>query len=182
MKNKDNRILRRRKRKLSKRLQRKQWPGQSHPIFRAQNIQYEVADRTRAIDCGGIGAFHSLARKTGLIEAIDESLHLLKRHIPYHESDHVLNLAYNTLTGGTCLDDIELHRNDEAYMDALGADRIPDPTTEGDFSRRFSQCDVLALMEAINGVRVKIWRKRLSAQERAEAIIDVDGIARGDHW
>ncbi len=179
MNTKDNRILRRRKRKLSKRLQRKRWPEQSQPMFRAQNIQYEMADRTRAIDCGGIGAFHSLARKTGLIKAIDESLHLLKRHLPYHESDHVLNLAYNTLTGGTCLDDIELHRNDEAYMDALGADRIPDPTTEGDFSRRFRDSDVLALMEAINGVRVKIWRKRLSAEGRAEAIIDVDGIVAG---
>lgn len=176
MKKKDKRILRRRKRKLSKRLERKQWPEQARPMFRAQNIQYEMADRTRAIDCGAIGAFHVLARKAGLIKAIDGSLHLLKRHLPYHESDHVLNLAYNTLSGGTCLDDIELHRNDESYMDALGAERIPDPTTEGDFSRRFAASDVLALMEAVNAVRVRIWRKRLSAKERAEAILDVDGV------
>ena len=179
MNKKDNRILRQRKRKLSKRLERKQWPEQARPMFGAQNIQYEMAERTRAIDCGGIGAFHMLARKSGLIKALDESLHLLKRHLPYHESDHVLNLAYNTLTGGTCLDDIELHRNNESCMDALGAERIPDPTTEGDFSRRFTDSDILALMEAVNRVRVKIWRKRLSAKERAQAILDVDGtIAR----
>jgi hypothetical protein len=79
------------------------------------------------------------------------------------------------LSGGTCLDDIELRRNDETYMDALGADRIPDPTTEGDFSRRFGESDVRALMEAVNAVRVKIWRERLSAKEREQAIIDVDG-------
>lgn len=175
MKKKDNRILRQRKRKLGKRLERKQWPEQARPMFRAQNIQYEMAERTRAIDCGAIGAFHVLGRKTGLIKAIDESLHLLKRHLPYHESDHVLNLAYNTLSGGACLDAIELHRNDESYMDALGAERIPAPTTEGDFSRRFRGSDVLALMEAVNAVRVKIWRKRLSAKEREQAIIDVDG-------
>jgi hypothetical protein len=175
VKKKDNRILRRRKRKLGKRVERKQWPEQADPMFRAQNIQYEMAERTRAIDCGAIGAFHLLARKTGLIKAIDERLHLLKCHLPYHESDHVLNLAYNTLSGGTCLDDIELHRNDESYMDALGADRIPDPTTEGDFSRRFGESDVLALMEAINAVRVKMWQKRLSPQEREDAIIDLDG-------
>lgn len=98
MKKKDNRILRQRKRKLSKRLERKQWPEQARPMLRARNIQYEMAERTRAIDCGAIGAFHLLARKTGLIKAIDESLHLLKRHLPYHESDHVLNLAYNSVS------------------------------------------------------------------------------------
>ena len=138
-------------------------------MLRAHNIQYEMAERTRAIHCGAIGAFHVLVRKAGLIEAIDESLHLLKRHLPYHESDHVLNIAYNTLTGGMCLDDIELHRGDEAYMDALGAQRIPDPTTAGDFSRRFEQSDVVELMDAVGCVRVKMWRRRLSRAERAEA-------------
>ena len=132
MKKNDSIILRRRKRKLSKRLERKQWLEQARPMFRAQNIQYEMAERTRAIDCGGIGAFHLLARKAGLIKAIDRSLHLLKRHLPYHESDHVLNVAYNTLSGGTCLDDIELHRNDESYMDALEV-RPETPFFQGGF-------------------------------------------------
>ncbi len=175
MKKKDNRILRKRKQKLNKRLERRQWPEQSSPMFRAQNIHYEMADKVRAIDCGAVGAFHALARHTGLIRVIDDNLHLLKRHLPYHESDHVLNIAYNSLTGGTCLDDIELRRNDETYMDALEAERIPGPTTAGDFTRRFSEPDVLNLMEAINTVRPKIWKKRLSRAEREEAILDVDG-------
>jgi hypothetical protein len=144
-------------------------------MFRAQNIRYEMSDRVRAIDCGAVGAFHQLARNTGLIRAIDNKLHLLKRHLPYHESDHVLNIAYNTLTGGTCLDDIELRRNDETYMDALEADRIPDPTTAGDFTRRFTEQDVLSLMEAINAIRPRIWKKRLRGSERKEAILDIDG-------
>jgi hypothetical protein len=145
-------------------------------MFSARAIQYEMAERTRAIPCGGIGAFHLLAQQTGLVKALDRSLPLLKRHLPYHESDHVLNIAYNTLTGGTCLDDIELRRNDATYLDALGAQRIPDPTTAGDFTRRFSEEDLLGLMEAVNGIRVKMWRKRLSREERGEAILDVDGI------
>ena len=176
MNTKDNRILKKRKRKLAKRLDRRPWREQDRPMLRAGDIQYEMADRTRAIECGGIGAFHTLARNTGLIEAIDAKLHLLKIDLPYHESDHVLNIAYNTLRGGTCLDDIELRRNDAAYMDALGAERIPDPTTAGDFSRRFSASAVLGLMEAVNGTRPKIWKKRLSRAERAEAILDVDGV------
>ena len=175
MKKKDIRILKKSKKRLQKCLERRQWSEQSKPMFRAQNIHYEMADRVRAIDSGGIGTFHILAKNSGLVEMINKRVHLLKRHLPYHESDHVLNITYNTLTGGTCLDDIELRRNDETYMDALGAERIPDPTTAGDFTRRFSEEEVGELMEAINTVRPKFWKKRLSKGERAEAIIDVDG-------
>ena len=175
VKNKDSKILRRRKRNLAKRLEPKTWPEQAKPMLRAQNIQYEMADRTRAIPCGGVGAFHVMAKRVGLVDAIDHRLHLLKVHLPYHESDHVLNVAYNTLTGGTCLDDISVHRNDEVYLDALGAERIPASTTAGDYTRRFSTSSVLALMDAINEIRPKVWRKRLPRRERREAIIDVDG-------
>lgn len=175
MKPNDTKILNERKENLAIRLDRKQFPEQKKPLLKAQNIHYEMAHRIRAIDCGGIGAFHILAINSGLSEAINQKLHLLKRHLPYHESDHVLNIAYNTLTGGTCLDDIELRRNDETFMDALGVERIPDPTTAGDFTRRFAAEDVVGLMDAANCIRPKMWKKRLRRSERKEAIIDVDG-------
>jgi len=175
VKQKDSKILNQRKANLAKRLERKQYPEQPSPVLRAQNIHYEMAERVRAIDCGGIGAFHLLACNTGLVDAINENVHLLKRYLPYHESDHVLNIAYNTLTGGTCLDDIELRRNDEVFMDGLGVERIPDPTTAGDFTRRFCEEDVVELMEAINSIRPKLWKKGLSNAERKEALVDVDG-------
>jgi len=175
VKQKDSKILNQRKANLAKRLERKQYPEQPSPLLRAQNIHYEIAERVRAIDCGGIGAFHLLACNTGLVDAINENVHLLKRYLPYHESDHVLNIAYNTLTGGTCLDDIELRRNDETFMDGLGVERIPDPTTAGDFTRRFCEEDVVELMEAINSKRPKLWKKRLNNAERKEALVDVDG-------
>ncbi|MCH8830518.1 MAG: transposase [Planctomycetes bacterium] len=143
-------------------------------MFTAANIHYELADRTRGLGPGGIGAMHLLARRTGLVEAIDRRLHLLKVHLPYHESDHVLNIAYNLLAGGTCLEDIELWRNDEVYLDALGAQRIPDPTTAGDFCRRFGEADVEILMNTINNVRVKVWRQQ-PAEFFDEAIIEADG-------
>ena len=81
-------------------------------MFTARNIQYELAEKTRGLGVGGIGAMHLLARRVGLIEAIDRHLHLLKAHKPYHESDHVLNIAYNALCNGTCLEEIELSRKD----------------------------------------------------------------------
>ena len=96
----------------------------------------------------------------GLIEAIDRSLHLLKIHLPYHESDHVLNFAYNALCDGTCLQDIELRRNDEVFLDALGARRIPDPTTAGDFCRRFTPEDVRTLLDVFNDTRRQVWAEQ----------------------
>ncbi len=79
-------------------------------MFTASNIHYEIGDRGRGIGYGGIGAIHLLVRKLGLAEAIDRRLHLLQIHLPYHESDHVLNFAYNALCDGTCLEDIELRK------------------------------------------------------------------------
>ena len=93
---------------------------------------------------------HRLVPGLGLAAAIDRRLQLLKIHRPYHESDHVLSLAYNILAGGTCIEDLERLREDEGFLDALGADRMPDPTTAGDFCRRFGEPQVRALMEAFN--------------------------------
>jgi Transposase DDE domain group 1 len=146
----------------------------SRPLFAARSIQYEIAGRTRAISCGGIGTIHLLARQLGLIDAIDDRLHLLQIHRPYHESDHVLNFAYNALCDGTCLDDIELRRNDEVFLDALAAERIPDPTTAGDFCRRFAAAHVQLLQDIFNDVRLKVWAQQPAAFFQ-QARIDLDG-------
>jgi hypothetical protein len=143
-------------------------------MLSASNIHYELAQRSRGLGCGGIGAMHLLVRRTGLAEAIDRRLQLLKRHVPYHESDHVLNIAYNILAGGTCLEDIEQQRNQEAYLDALGAQRIPDPTTEGDFCRRFATADIETLMDTINEVRLGVWQQQ-PGEFFERAVIDADG-------
>jgi hypothetical protein len=143
-------------------------------MLSARNIRYEVADRARGLAAGGIGAMHLVARRTGLIDAIDRTLHVLKRHLPYHESDHVLNIAYNILAGGTCLEDIEQRRTEEAYLDALGARRVPDPTTAGDFCRRLGPADIERLLDAINEVRLNVWKAQPPAFFQ-EAVIDADG-------
>ncbi|MDP6582630.1 MAG: IS1380 family transposase, partial [Vicinamibacterales bacterium] len=85
-------------------------------------MHYEVGAQTEAMSYGGIAAVHRLVTKLGLPKTIDAALQLLKVHLPYHESDHVLNLAYNVLCGGTRLEDIERLRHDTAYMNALGAE------------------------------------------------------------
>ena len=168
------RRLRNRERRIRHRLREMHWSPQDEPMFAASNIQYEIADRARGLSVGGIGLMHRLARRTGLIGRIDRRLHLLKVHLPYHESDHVLNIAYNILAGGGCLDDLELLRKDEVYLDALGAQRIPDPTTAGDFCRRFDEQDIEVLMDLVNETRLGVWAQQPTSFFD-EAILDADG-------
>jgi len=174
----NHKIYYRDKQNLEIRLERKRYEDQTDAMFKGTNIHYEIADRTRAIGFGGIGAMHTLVSRLGLDRAINKNLKLLKSHVPYWESDHVLNIAYNVLTGGTCLEDIERLRNDETYMNGLGAERVPDPTTAGDFLRRFDECSINELQETINETRKKVWRRQTEGF-RKEAIIDVDGTIAG---
>jgi hypothetical protein len=169
-----HRQLNRRKRRILRRIENKPGVERHQPMMTASNIHYQLSDRTRAIAPGGIGAIHLIARKIGLIDDIDENLHLLKRHLPYHESDHVLNIAYNLLAGGSRIEHLEVRRNDEVYLDALGAIRIPDPTTAGDFCRRFTEPDVQRLMDTFNQARLRVWKEQPDAFFE-EAFIDADG-------
>jgi hypothetical protein len=164
-----------RKCRLARRLDKFNYPEDlSRPMLRGGAIKYELSDRSVGTAYGGIGLMHQLVRELELAEAIDARLHLFKIHLPYHESDHVLNLTYNALCDGRCLEDLELRRQDEAYLNVLGASRIPDPTTAGDFCRRFKPHDLQALQAAFDVVRRKVWARQ-PAEFFAEARIDADG-------
>lgn len=173
-------ILRNRKRRIQRRLAPRHWEGQEQPMMRGSNIHYELSDKTRASSYGGVGAIHLMAQRLGLVDQIDQHLQLLKVHLPYHESDHVLNIAYNVLVGGQRLEDIELRRQDESFLDGLGAQRIPDPTTAGDFTRRFDVEEIGQLQECINRTRQRVWQKQPEGF-LAEAFIDVDGTIAGTY-
>jgi hypothetical protein len=164
----------RRQRRNTKRL--KQAGGGDHvPVLGAGTASYEMSSRIVATSAGGVRLAHDLARAVQLPQAIDEHLDLLKIHRPYHESDHVLSMAYNLLAGGSCIEDLEQRRSDDAFLDMLGVDRIPDPTTAGDFCRRFnSERDVDALQDAINESRLRVWQRQ-PKDFFAQAIVDADG-------
>jgi hypothetical protein len=170
----ERRKLRTRERRLARRLDRTANAQDRGPVFRTTNVRYEMSEKVTALCAGGVAAAHVVARKLELDRAIDGALHLLKVHAPYHESDHVLNIAYMIFAGGQKLEDLERLRQDEAYMDLVGADRIPDPTTAGDFLRRFDAQDIIALMEAVNRIRVRVWNHQ-EQSFRDRAIIDADG-------
>ena len=152
----------------------RQWPDQPLPMFKAKKVRYEFSERGLGLAYGGIGAIHTMVQALGLPGEINRSLKVLLVHVPYWESDHVLNIAYNTLCGGTCLEDLETLRNDEAYVMALGAARTPDPTTAGDFCRRLDEQGIRSLMNAFNRIRLKVWSQQPKSFFE-EAILEADG-------
>lgn len=164
----------RRQKSIETRLDPSWHPERETPVLEGGNVGYEVSGRVEAIDCGGLGMLQGVVDAVGLRQEIDERLRLLLRHLPYHESDHVLTLTYNVLSGGSCLEDLEARRSDEGFLNALGAHRLPDPTTAGDFLRRFDAESVGALQEAIARSRARVWRAQPRG-ERKLAILDVDG-------
>src|SRR2546428_11603096 len=113
-------ILRNRRRRIERRLASRNWEDQPQPMMRGSNTHYELSDKNRATAYGGMGAVHVMVQRLGLVEEIDHNLELLKVHLPYHESDHVLNVAYNVLVGGQRLEDIELRRQDESFSQRFG--------------------------------------------------------------
>ena len=167
-------LIRRRKQRLKKRLASSASHDRGEPMMTGNNTRYELASKAGGTAYGGMAAIVAFAKKIGLPKRVDDSLRLFKKHLPYHESDHVLNFAYNALCGGTCLQDIETRRNDEFFLDSIGAERIPDPTTAGDFCRRFEPHHINRLQDAFDEVRLDIWEQQ-DDLFFAQATIEMDG-------
>jgi hypothetical protein len=170
--------MRNRKRRLERRLRQRQWREHKRRLFGDQNSHYDYSEKVRGGRFGGLGVCRLVVQRLSLADALDSELHLLKRHLPYHESDHILNLTSNLLAGGTTLADIELLRNDDTYLDSLGVGRIPDPTTAGDFLRRFKEDDITTLMRVSNDKRLLVWRQQGQAFFE-QAILEADGTLAG---
>jgi hypothetical protein len=159
---------------IERRLERAVATNTTGSVLGRANIAYELSERTKGTAHGGIGAIAKLIGATGLAGEIDGSLELLALHKPYYESDHVLNIAYNVLCGGRRLEDIEARRCDAVFLDGLGVQSLPDPTTAGDFCRRFDAGAVLALQEAVNRARLRVWRSQPDSFFQVPAVIDAD--------
>lgn len=166
---------RRRRKVAARHRQAGHWGERPVPMLTSQKVGYEVGGKGEATGFGGLFAMHRLVSRLGLAKAIDASLELLKIHLPYHESDHVLTLAYSVLCGGTRLQDVDRLRHDVPLMNGLGARLLPDPTTTGDFLRRFAEDDIVALMDAVNSVRPQLWTGRGAGLLGQVAYLDVDG-------
>lgn len=167
--------LRKRKKKNTKRLKHTNQPSRK-PVLQASNIRYEISGKINATSHGGIGIIHSMNQALKIPEILNNHVKLLKYHNPYFESDHILNMAYNLVCGGRYIEDLESLRTDDAYMDGLGATRIPDPTTAGDFLRRFDTNEKISALQDANIETIKnTWDISNGYKKRPIGILDIDG-------
>ena len=136
-------------------------------------IEFELSEKTHAVSHGGLALVRQLVNQIGLVDALN-AVPVLKLKLPYYESDHILNITYNFLCGGTALEHIEYRRQDPVHLNMLGTHSIPDPTTAGDFCRRYSATQIDHLQDYINTVRLKVWALQ-PASFFDEAVVDLDG-------
>ena len=149
------------------------WPQGSGPVFRNRQVRMKVQERGQITPYGGVSLAHDLAMRLGLDRDINRSIRLLKINVPYFESDHILTHVYNLYVGGRCIEDIANLQHSEAIKHLLGACRIPDPTTAGDFLRRFHEYHLQAFQAVIDRAREKVWRKMPRSRKKV-ATVDLD--------
>ena len=146
------------------------------PIARHPKLIVEVGSDT-VTPYGGLALAAGLVKRLGVARELDHHLHLLKMHRPYHESDHVLAQVYNLFAGGQCIEDMANLQGSEAVRRMLGAERLPDPTTGGDFLRRFGENDLREFDAAMDAIQERAWRK-IHKGPRALALVDLDSHVR----
>jgi DDE family transposase len=156
------------------------WPETSGRVMRHPKLHLEADPRGEMTELGGLVLPQQFVRRFRVAQRIDGALNLFKRRVPYHESDHVLALAYTLYADGTCLEDQATLQGSEAIRRMLGACRIPDPTTAGDFLRRFDKTDVATLADTMDDVQQDVWtslsrRERRLRRKRELALVDLDG-------
>lgn len=137
------------------------WPerAQPRPVFRQRQVRLEVEQRGQVTPYGGLALAHQLAMRLELDKDLNRALPLLKIKLPYFESDQVLTHAYNLYAGGGCIEDIANLQHSDALKHLLGACRIPDPSTAGDFLRRLHEPHLTALQGVIDAAREKAWKQ-----------------------
>lgn len=174
-----------RRQRIVKRLAESSAADRGQPMTQSDNLHYEFSRKVGGTGWGGMAAVHAFVRRIGLDARINQRLNIFKKRCPYYESDHVLNITYNAMCGARSLQEIELRRNDEHYLDSLGAERIPDPTTTGDFCRRMNSPSIDALQDAIDEVRLDVWNaqgkafKKLATIDMDSTIVETDGECKG---
>jgi hypothetical protein len=157
------------------------WPETEGRVMRHPLLHLESDPRGEITHYGGLVLAQQFVRRFCVAQRLDGALRLFKRHAPYHESDHVLALAYTLYADGRCLEDQAVLQGSEAVRRLVGACRIPDPTTAGDFLRRFKTAqDVEPLSGVIEDIEEAVWSKlsrkvRARRKKREFALVDLDG-------
>ena len=147
------------------------------PQFSNPRIQVAEHGGAPLLSWSGIAIIRQLVERLGVASAIDAAVRVLRRCKWYTESDHILTLIYNMLTGGSTLSDINRLRDDPGVKRVLGTERIPHATTAGDFLARFGEKRNAVAVSELREVGEHIQQESfamLPRERRAVATIDLD--------
>ena len=157
------------------------WPEHYGPVIRSQALSLEADTHAPITGFGGLVLVNAFLRRFKVARRLDAHVHVLKLNLPYFESDHILAHALNLYVGGTCIEDMSKLQGDDAVLRMLRACRMPDPTTGGDFLRRFgpsrNPAALDGLRRATDEVQDEVWGKLAGKNKRKQprAVIDMDG-------
>lgn len=156
------------------------WPTTHGRVLRMPKLHPEIDERAVVTPYGGLALVEQFCRRFKVAQTIDERVHVLKQHQPFHESDHILAQALNLYVGGRTLEDLSSLQHDEAVRRMFGACRLPDPTTAGDFLRRFTPVSLAKLRGAIDAIQEDVWCALARRQGRRRgkqpvAVVYLDG-------
>ena len=153
------------------------------PQFSHPRLVVEPHRGAPLMSAPGLGIVHELVERLGVASVIDDRVCVLRRRKWYTESDHTLTLAYNMLSGGDTLSDVNRLRGDDGLRRLLGTARIPHASTVGDFLARFDgkregsskrdqqagKVALIELREAIEEIAAAAGEREAEDQPGAEA-------------
>jgi len=123
------------------------------------------------VSFGGGVLLDEFIHRLGLPEIIDRTVRAKERERGYRESEAILSMAASMITGGECLDDLFVLREEEGFGAICSHGEIPHPTTMGDFLRRFSLGHIRQLESVITQ---SFWRVYKASGKMDVITLDVD--------
>lgn len=128
-------------------------------VRRGHTVKLEVTQEPLTVHTG-LSLFYAMAEALDIPKTLNQHVHVKERAAGYPESEHILALSANAFVGGDFLDDLEALREDVAIKKAIGREEIPDPTTAGDFCRRFSLGHLLQMNKAFTEILQGVYTRR----------------------
>jgi hypothetical protein len=146
-------------------------------LMRLPTVQVEVEASDTTV-YGGLVVVLALVKRVRLPQLLNDALSLLRVYKPYSEADHVLTHTFNLYLGGSTIEDIATLQQSPAIRCLLGMPRVPDPTTAGDFLRRFDQPSLTSLDLALDQAMERAWQllpRKVRRQRKTQtAKVDLD--------
>lgn len=108
----------------------------------------------------GLALAYGMSESLNIPEILNDEIQVECRAAGYPEAEHILALSASIFQGDDFIGDLGVLREDEVSKVLIGRDQTPDPTTAGDFYRRFYAGHVLQFDWAMARIFGEVCRHR----------------------